>query len=161
MADGDAGKVIPGVDHRWLVEDPGRAALDGPVQAARDHLVQSFAAVSLGEIGAVSAADHLLLAYRKGQPTLVPHAALALDRLDDEGRRPRRLQLLGEEPLEVGQAGRAGGGAAGAGPGPLVVVEGRAEPESVVGGTGLRRRCTRSAAMPALRSSATIAARPS
>jgi HEAT repeat protein len=53
-------------------------ALMNLVAADRDELVKSFAALSLGEIGAPESLNVLLAAYRKGSATLAPHAALAL-----------------------------------------------------------------------------------
>jgi len=44
----------------------------------RDSVTRGFAAVSLGEIGADSAADALLYTYRKGDSVEVPFAALGL-----------------------------------------------------------------------------------
>jgi len=52
-------------------------ALVRTMKTDRDHGVQAFCAIALGEIGTPEP-EALLWAYREGNPTLVPYAALAM-----------------------------------------------------------------------------------
>jgi HEAT repeat protein len=69
----------------------------------RDAQTRAFAAVSLGEIGATIAADSLLNAYRKGDSTVVPYAALGLAFLARNGGMTEKIA-----PVLRGQLGSRG-----------------------------------------------------
>jgi HEAT repeat protein len=78
----------------------------------RDDIVQSFAAISLGEIGAPETVEPLLAAWKDGNNTTAPHAALGLAflarDLEDGPVRERIVGLLRREFRESGNVSRRG-----------------------------------------------------
>jgi HEAT repeat protein len=59
-------------------DEAERKALAFLLLADRDAMVRAFAAIALGQIGNLDDGNTLAFAYRKGDSTLAPHAAIAL-----------------------------------------------------------------------------------
>jgi HEAT repeat protein len=69
-----------------------RKALTFLLLSDRDAMVRAFAAIALGQIGHLDDGDTLVFAYRKGDSTVAPHAAIALALMVREAKSPEAVE---------------------------------------------------------------------